>query len=107
MEELMKSFEKYRNIRNEIDYLFNESNEEYKDLNIKNNNDKRFAYRDYLSDWYSQLTEEQKKLISQFQVLFGSALIEDRNDEEYNFKNYTIIHKNSSMKGALIIENKK
>jgi CRISPR/Cas system CSM-associated protein Csm3 (group 7 of RAMP superfamily) len=100
----MKLFEKYRDTRKEIDYLFIETDKEYEDLDMRSIKGERFVRRNYLSDWYSKLTKEQKKLISQFQVLFGSALMEDRNDEEYNFKNYTIIHKNSSMKGAIIIE---
>jgi hypothetical protein len=103
MEDLLKSFERFRDTRNEIDCLLNDA--KYKDLNIRSIKGERFLCRDTLSDWYSQLTEEQKKLIAEFRVLFGSALAEDKKDKEYNLKNYVILNKNFPMKEGIIIEN--
>jgi hypothetical protein len=61
---------------------------EYADQNMRIIEGEKFVCRDYLSDFYSQLTDDQKKFIAKFQVLFGSALIEDKKDKEYNLKNY-------------------
>ena len=96
MEDLMKSFfETFRDTYDEIDYLFIEADKEYEDQNIKSSvKGERFACRNYLSDWYSKLTEEQKKLISEFQVVFRSALVEDEYDREYNLKNYDKMNNN-------------
>jgi hypothetical protein len=113
MEELMKSFERYYATDSEMEYLFNTefNKEEYDELN-KNLNKKdtngegeRFISRKYLSDFYSQLTEEQKKFIAKFQVILASAILEDKLDREYNIKNYEELNNNLSMKGGIKIGN--
>jgi hypothetical protein len=67
---------------------------EYEDLNTRSIKGERFACRNYLSDWYSKLTEEQKELIAEFQVLLGSALVEDKKDKEYNLNIPDVLHDN-------------
>jgi hypothetical protein len=96
MEDLMKSFEKYLDISKEIRQLFNAElyKKEYADQNMRIVEGEKFVCRDYLSDWYSQLTEEQKKLIAKFQVVFGSALVEDKKDKEYNLNIPDVLHDN-------------
>jgi hypothetical protein len=105
MEDLMKSFEKYRDIIKEIRQLFNAElyKKEYVDQNMRVVEGEKFVCRDYLSDWYSQLTEEQKKLIAKFQVVYGSALVEDKHYRQYNLKNYEEMNNNLSMKGGIVI----
>jgi hypothetical protein len=105
MEDLMKSFEKYLDISKEIRQLFNAElyKKEYADQNMRIVEGEKFVCRDYLSDWYSQLTEEQKKLIAKFQVVYGSALVEDKHDRQYNLKNYEEMNNNLSMKGGIVI----
>jgi hypothetical protein len=111
MEELMKSFERYYAINNKMENLFNTefNKEEYdelnKNLNKKDTNRERFISRKYLSDFYSQLTEEQKKFIAKFQVILASAILEDKLDREYNIENYEELNKNLSMKGGIKIGN--
>jgi hypothetical protein len=75
---------------------------EYDDRDKRNANGERFVCRNYLSDFYSQLTEEQKKFIAKYQVILGYALTEDRHDNEYNIKNYDMLNKNFSTKGGVI-----
>jgi hypothetical protein len=109
MEELMKSFERYYATDSEMEYLFNTefNKEEYdelnKNLNKKDTNGERFISRKYLSNFYSQLTEEQKKFIAKFQVILASAILEDKLDREYNIENYEELNKNLSMKGGIVI----
>jgi hypothetical protein len=104
MEELMEEFKRFYDTHSEIDYLFTmEANKkEYDDRDKRNANGERFVCRNHLSDFYSQLTEEQKKFIAKYQVILGYALIEDRHDNEYNIKNYYEMNKNFSTKGGVI-----
>ena len=92
-ENIKKSIEeikRYYATNNEISYFFNNEydKKEYDDLNERGINGERFIYRNYLSDFYSHLTEDQKKFIAKFHVLLGAAIREDREDREYNLKNY-------------------
>jgi len=105
MKDLMKSFKRYYDTCNEMGSIFNTevTRKEYSDLNIRSINGERFACRDYLSDFYSNLTEEQKDLIAKFQVVFGSAILEDKHDKKYNLKNYEEMNNNFSMKVGIVI----
>jgi hypothetical protein len=97
----MEKIKRFHDIYHEIDNFFDieADKKEYDDRDKRTNNGERFACRNYLSDFYSHLTEEQKELIAKFRVVFGSALVEDEYDREYNLTNYNEIHKNFSMKG--------
>ena len=90
MEDLMKSFERFHDTCNEMASVFNTeiNRKEYDDLNERSINGERFACRNYISEFYSKLTDEQKKLVAKIQVLFEFAFIEDKHDSEYNLKNY-------------------
>jgi hypothetical protein len=103
MEDLMKSFEKFRDTCNEMASIFNTevNRKEYDDLNIKSINGERFACRNYISEFYSQLTEEQKKLVAKIQILLEFAFIEDKYDSEYNLKNYDELNNNFPTKGEI------
>ena len=105
MKDLMKSFERFRNINCEIRSKFDTELDKkvYADQNMMVAEGEKFVYRDYLSDFYSQLTEEQKDLIAKFQVVFGSAILEDDHDKKYNLKNYEEMNNNFSMKGGIVI----
>lgn len=108
MEDLMKLFERFCDTHNEIKSIFNTvaNRKEYVDIDMRSIKGEKFICRNYLSDWYSQRTEEQKELLAEFQVLFGSALAEDKNDKEYNLQNFNMLNNNFSMKGGIIIGNK-
>ena len=105
MEDSMEEFKRFYNTHSEIGRLFDteDDKKEFVDLTIRSITGERFACCNYLSDWYSQLTEEQKKFIAKFQVLLGSALVEDNQDKEYNLNNYKELNNNFSMKGGIII----
>ena len=105
MEDSMEEFKRFYNTHSEIGRLFDteDDKKEFVDLTIRSIKGERFACRNYLCDWYSQLTAEQKKFIVKFQVLLGSALVEDNNDNEYNLQNFDILNNNFSMKGGIII----
>ena len=96
MEDLMKLFERFHDTCNEMGSLFNTeiNRKEYEDLNERSINEERFACRNYLSEVYSKLTEEQKKLVAKIQVLFEFAHMEDKYDMEYNLKNYDKMNNN-------------
>ena len=102
---VIEELERYYATNNEITYFFNNEvdKKEYDDLNERNNNGERFIHRKYLSDFYSQLTDEQKKFIAKFHVLLGSAIVEDENDKEYNLKNYEKLNNIFSMKEGIMI----
>ena len=106
-ENIKKSIEeikRYYATNNEISYFFNNEydKKEYDDLNERGINGERFIYRNYLSDFYSHLTEDQKKFIAKFHVLLGAAIREDREDREYNLKNYEELNNNLSLKGGIV-----
>ena len=105
MKDPMEEFKRYYATDNEIDHFFNIEaiKKEYIDRDKRTKNGERFACRNYLSDFYSNLTEEQKKFIAKFQVILGSAILEDRQDNEYNRKNYKELNNNFSMKGGITI----
>ena len=106
MEDLMKLFERFNDTYNEIKSDFNTvaDREEYVDIITRSSKGERFICRNYLSDWYSKLTKEQKELIAEFEVLLGAACLEDKHDMEYNLKNYDMLNdKNFLMKGGIII----
>ena len=105
MEDSMEEFKRFYDTHSEIGRLFDteDDKKEFVDLTIRSIKGERFACRNYLSDWYSQLTAEQKKFIAKFQVLLGSALVEDNNDNEYNLQNFDMLNNNFSMKGGIII----
>jgi len=99
----MEELKRYDATNNEITYFFNNeyNKKEYDDLNEMGINGDGFIYRKCLSDFYSQLTEEQKKFIAKFHVLLGSAITEDNKDKEYNLKNYEELNSKFSIKGGV------
>jgi hypothetical protein len=96
MDDCKKLFEMFRDTEHDIRSAINivADRKEYEDLNTRSIKGERFACRNYLSDWYSKLTEEQKELIAEFQVLLGSALVEDKKDKEYNLNIPDVLHDN-------------
>ena len=102
-EKSMEEVKRYYATNNEITYFFNNeyNKKEYDDLDERSINGERFIHRNYLSDFYSQLTDEQKKFLAKFHVLLGSAIREDSNDKEYNLKNYDELNNKFSMKGGI------
>ena len=96
MEDLMEEFKRYYDTCNEMGSIFNTevTRKEYSDLNIRSIDGERFACRNHFSDFYSKLTEEQKKFIARVHALFEFALIEDKYDKEYNLKNYDEMNNN-------------
>jgi hypothetical protein len=97
MDDLMELFERFHDTEREINHFVNIGidKKECLDINARSVKGERFACRNYLSNYYSKLTQEQKELIGEFQALLGSALVEDRNDKEYNLKNYEMLYDNN------------
>ena len=89
-EESIEELKRFYDTCNEMASIFNTevNRKEYDDLNERSINGERFACRNYISEFYSKLTEEQKKLVAKIQVLFEFARVEDKYDKEYNLKNY-------------------
>ena len=106
MKDSMEEFERFHDTYNEIKSDFNTvaDREEYVDINTRSAKGERFVCRNYLSDWYSQFTNEQKELLAEFQVILGSARLEDSKDKEYNLKNFDMLNNNFSIKGGIRIE---
>lgn len=100
----IEELERYDATNNEITYFFNNeyNKKDYEDLNERGINGEGFIYRKCFSDFYSKLTEEQKKFIAKFQVLLGAAITEDNQDKEYNLKNYEKLNNIFSMKGGIV-----
>ena len=104
MDDSMEELKRFYDTDSEISHLFDieVDKKEYDDMTIRSIKGERFACRNYLCDWYSQLTEEQKKFITKFRVIYSSARVEDDHDREYNVKNYKELNNYFSTKGVYV-----